>query len=374
MLILRKMFVNTVLVILFVLAFTLQGQTAPLINSMNISFIQGGAVNITGTGFGTKSIAKPVAWADFTNSLQPVSALSQIRAWYMVTTPLVLKSGAECPGGSGSCAGLLDGSIASIFTNAGAAAGILLEQGQPAFNAPGSYFYVYKKRKYHLVYQPPNSTGANVKQNRMWQMPWTTPDCFYHSFKSTIECEGAGMPTYNLGLQGIDFRPPNNQWCVEEFLVKASDKGVQNGQWLLYYNGVEKFNQAIMMRTAQGTASDGDMTLMFPIHDSFAGDLSWWNTNNMIWYDDVYVDRTWQRVMICAGSTWANRGQCEIQIPTVWSCSGSPETCTINAVVNKGSFVNGNIVYLFVVDANNNASQSCPITIGKSGPIICTLR
>ncbi len=107
-----------------------------------------------------------------------------------------------------------------------------------------------------------------------------------------------------------------------------------------------------------------DMTDMLIVHAIIANTPTW-NGSIHYYYDDLYLDDTWSRVMICAGSTWSNRGHCEIQIPTAWSGTNA------SIVVHPGTFANGNTAYLYVVDANNNASSGCQITIGSSGTKVC---
>jgi hypothetical protein len=77
-------------------------------------------------------------------------------------------------------------------------------------------------------------------------------------------------------------------------------------------------------------------------------------------YDDIYIDYTQARVEICNGSTWANRGICNTQIPTSWNAT------SISVGVNKGTFSQGDSKYLYVVDTNGNASAGTPITFGGS--------
>lgn len=81
-----------------------------------------------------------------------------------------------------------------------------------------------------------------------------------------------------------------------------------------------------------------------------------------IWMDDVYIDNTPQRVMVCAGSSWANRGHCEIQIPqNTWADSA------IEVKANQGAFTDSSTNYLYVVDAAGAANSSgLEITFGES--------
>lgn len=83
---------------------------------------------------------------------------------------------------------------------------------------------------------------------------------------------------------------------------------------------------------------------------------------------DLYLDNTWARVMACAGSTWANRGICEMQIPSSWTDNGQTNGASIAAKVNQGSFNNGQQAYLYVVDSNGVANPNGkPVTFGSGG-------
>ena len=77
--------------------------------------------------------------------------------------------------------------------------------------------------------------------------------------------------------------------------------------------------------------------------------------------DDGYLSFTKARVEIGNALTYSNCNHTEIQIPTAWSDS------SITFTVNQGSFLNGETAYVFVVDADGNASSGKEITIGGTG-------
>jgi hypothetical protein len=75
------------------------------------------------------------------------------------------------------------------------------------------------------------------------------------------------------------------------------------------------------------------------------------------WWDELYVDVNPTRVEVCSGATWEDRGKCEIQVPqNVWDSN------SIQIKINQGTFADGADAYLFVVDANGNASNGYPIS------------
>jgi hypothetical protein len=79
------------------------------------------------------------------------------------------------------------------------------------------------------------------------------------------------------------------------------------------------------------------------------------------YFDDVYVDNTFSRVVLTDNQTYSNSNMVEPQIPMSWS-DGS-----ITVMVNQGALPEGQ-AFLFVFDAGNNHNPvGFPITIGGSG-------
>jgi hypothetical protein len=80
--------------------------------------------------------------------------------------------------------------------------------------------------------------------------------------------------------------------------------------------------------------------------------------NGFYHFDDFFVDYTFARVELCAGSTWASHGVCEVQIPTMW------ETYTLALSANTGALPDGS-AYLYVVDSTGAVNATgFPVTIG----------
>jgi hypothetical protein len=79
------------------------------------------------------------------------------------------------------------------------------------------------------------------------------------------------------------------------------------------------------------------------------------------WMDDIYVDNSFARVMICSGSTWSSRSHCEMQIPTSWSSS------SITVKINRGSFGATDTAYLYVIDSGNANSDGYKMAFSGGG-------
>ena len=79
-------------------------------------------------------------------------------------------------------------------------------------------------------------------------------------------------------------------------------------------------------------------------------------------YDDIFLDFTQARVEICNGSTWANRGVCEIQIPNSWNNS------SLSFLMNQGAMSDSSSKYLYVVNSSGAVNVGGhPIVIGSGG-------
>jgi hypothetical protein len=80
------------------------------------------------------------------------------------------------------------------------------------------------------------------------------------------------------------------------------------------------------------------------------------------YFDDIYVDHTFSRVMLCNNATYGSATVCEPQIPSAWAAG------EITVTVNLGKLTDdvgaGNPAYLYVFDSNNDVSASHEVTLG----------
>jgi hypothetical protein len=74
------------------------------------------------------------------------------------------------------------------------------------------------------------------------------------------------------------------------------------------------------------------------------------NNNSFRFFDDLYIDSTLSRVMLCNNASYSASTVCEPQIPTAWDNS------SIAVVVNQGALSKGT-AYLFIFDAANNVNN-----------------
>ena len=73
------------------------------------------------------------------------------------------------------------------------------------------------------------------------------------------------------------------------------------------------------------------------------------NNNAFRFFDDVYIDSTLSRVMLCNNATYTSARICDPQVPSAWG------DASITVTVNQGSLPSGT-AYLFIFDANGVAN------------------
>ncbi len=129
------------------------------------------------------------------------------------------------------------------------------------------------------------------------------------------------------------------QWKVEEIQYKASSINAINGTFNVYQNGVLGSAKKFKMRT---TAYPNRYAMIFQDQVSNGAE-----PGSVVYYDELYIDDTWHRVIICQGKTWATCGHSsEIQIPTSWNDT------QIKVHLNLGGLNPKSLLFLYVFDKN----------------------
>jgi len=82
------------------------------------------------------------------------------------------------------------------------------------------------------------------------------------------------------------------------------------------------------------------------------------------YFDDIYIDTTWSRVVLANNQDYDSATIVEPQIPSAWSGN------SISATINLGA-ITDSTAYLFVFDADNNHNGGYEIQVGGSGSSTC---
>ncbi len=139
-------------------------------------------------------------------------------------------------------------------------------------------------------------------------------------------------------------------WVTEEVEYKTSAIDASDGLFKYYQNGLLATDQTIITRS---TARPGKYAKIFQSQVSNGAQIG-----SKVYYDSLYIDDTWHRVIICNGKTLDQCSNREIQIPTSWSDN------EITVRLNLGRLNLESSIFLYVLDENGVPNSSgwalCP--------------
>lgn len=294
---------------------------------------------VQGTGFGVKNHAAPIYWADFESGIDP-SPLGRRTTWDEFSSSLARTDVLAAPGSQYAVRGDLGLDIGNYP---------VIVLGLKQYEADKMYIFVkrYYATDLSLFYN-------NLKTLRFWHNldagplihDWYTA---YVTGSPIAFCELT--ETYAHWLT----RPivAGNTWITQEYEYKTGDIDQANGIVHQYENGVNVSSSAdirddnFVMRTSAYPDKYNDWFIQ--------DDVSNYHTTqpgNFVYYDDVYMDDSWARVMIGNKPTWTESTQREIQIPSAWSDN------SISVTLNQGGFPSFNSAYLYVIDPDGNVNQT----------------
>lgn len=317
-----------------------QAQTAaPLISSIAGVVSDGSVVTISGSGFGSKSVAAPYMWDSVDN--QSYSGVSE---------------GALVPAGSGYVWQYNDTTYSD---------GIKLTRNRTSRGLRASHYYLDVKgwltgwdnmdggnaaKLYATWWMKPSANivcgpsgqCASTKVIRVWSssnaqraaLSWTGNQITYEYG------DGRGQISHWKNWQGL-----SNEWNRLEVYVDNPSGLIE-----LYTNG------ALVDRLEVGQpAYYLDRIWRIGLDPSMPENL---DQSLKVDFGEIYLDNTPARVEVCTGSVWSNKGQCEIQIPTAWSNN------SIQVKINQGNLTNSQQAYVYILNNNNITSQNgYPVTI-----------
>lgn len=259
---------------------------------------------------------------------------------------------------------------------------VRLDSAWPAFNSYNNYkFFVWEAAAPYDIYSSGGTnyeaaggcSGGTTGNRRSPQCDddWIAPNIYY------IQGSNCGDGnSYPVVTESTDVTNPLKEWVRAERILDYT-----GDYYRVLYDNVPMYD----------TTVDGDCTLslnngsaiggatlegFWKRCDCFPGDPGTCvapesGTGDMLdddacrFFDDVYIDTTMARVMLCTSQTYptAASATCEPQIPSAWS------TTSITFTVNQGAIAGGT-AYLFVFDsANDSNATGLAVTLAPSQPM-----
>ena len=314
---------------------------APSVSTISGAFFEGSSVSISGSNFGTKSVAAPVKWDNFNDGTNG-NQLS--KAKWPAQTAL---GGSTYPTYSNSV--LRTNDVMSVKT--------VMDGGEYScafgYDGTGKRYWYISYWRYDIAGTPSNYKHFRIYGNGSGNCPMAV----YTELSAETSIFGVGKEpdendagtttwTGNVGLRKV--------WTREEFYIDAGTRGNSDGSAKFWRDAV-LLNSFSFTQAALKAGYSGELSIA-RINNYWAG-----SGGITSYFSEAYIDNTQARVEIGNASTWNSCTHREIQIPTAWS------DYSITITFNTGSFVENNTVYLFVVDANGNVnSEGYPVTIQKA--------
>jgi hypothetical protein len=321
---------------------TTSAYAAPSISNITGTVSTGQSVTVSGSGFGTKAMAPPVIF-DTVDNQSSYSGLS---------------NGASVPyGGSYPWGDNTDGTGNMLFSTT---------EGRN-----GSKCYKGLNTSWKATVG--NVTFSNPSQQIYASWWWKTDTAAYNSSISQ------SSKFIRLG-SSTDISNLTFSWTEEAAYVYSTNGGGYGSQtgnlwaswlgkvnsWDFYEVSIDWANKTYTLKINNQVSKQQSWSGITPFNFDYIWKIGWdgGGTNPIFltsWLDDIYVDRTFSRVMIGNASTYSACTHFEMQPPTTWNANGQ----SITANVNQGSFANGTTAYLYVVDSAGTASNGQQITFGS---------
>ena len=321
---------------------------SPVINSISGNIFNNSPITISGSGFGAKTVAAPVLW-DRVDNISSYSNLTN-----GATIPVGGSNPWPSPYGNSSGDGLVK------YNTSDTQRGISTAQYK-ATNAVAGYLdgLTWTATNYAYVSwwwkQDRDVSGGDHSSKflRMSNVSDETGKTFSFTQMANYVYGPDGYCQNSGGLQWDGWGGNANSWNFIETWFNSS-----NRTYTIRINGQELSNN-ISWSGCSAFSFNELWKIGFDGGGTNPPAITWW-------MDDIYVDNTFSRVMLGNASTYSASTHLEMQTPTAWSTN----SVTINA--NQGSFTPGQTAYLYIIDANGNASNGYPVTIGGGPSATCS--
>jgi len=356
---------------------------APSITGVSGNVSHGQSISISGSEFGGKSTAAPVAW-DNCNHGQDItirwSGAWPESAYQPTSAPRYTTPINGVPTAHSNASKYLAGRADAVAWNSGGFPRNVMVWKTRTISSYPVYSYI----SWYQRVDPNSNFGGNFKYfdfstgNTPYTMNSSSDSNWYIEYVGGVgnshHWNDDGESLYSQVCNGYfnsDYLCNSNymggsvnvttQWAKIELIIKYTD---QNDGWY------DVFENGVLKRSTANTGGTGQHSYNGPTdrytgtsrNEGIGGYGELGNTNNWRYFNDLYLDYTQARVMLGNANTLATSTVREPQPATLWD-SGS-----ISVTVNAGALADSSTAYLYVVDSSGEVnSTGYPVTIGESG-------
>lgn len=338
---------------------------APVVQQVSGPFDHNATITISGSGFGSKTTAAPLVWDNASsNSLTDKWSgawPSQLPGYNTNYYSPMRGINPPHPRDTRYIAG-------AHAANKGAYSGyaVMVYKSIPLPTLP-YYIYAswYQRADDQWHFGGDNnfktfdySEGDNPYANKSWYTclgpphPGSTSDGAQWVIETSTPLSNPDRNGHNAWW-GSAVNPMAGEWSKVEIAIKVTDQS--DGYINVWENGHSVVNYVGVTDNYGGTLR----TISVGGYARMQG-----YTSNWRYFDDVYVDTSLSRIVLADKPVLSEATIIENQIPSAWSDN------SITATANLGKFVQGQSVYLFVVDSTGTPSASgMAITAGGAAVV-----
>jgi hypothetical protein len=340
------------------LAFSVQSWAAPTVSSVSGTFGYEQAIYVSGSDFGTKIRNKPFFYGDWQDGSIIGDPVASNSSTIGIQNYTIVTDNSNMRWGNGYI-------VKSNWTRDGTATGrsATLNLDVTTYGAGGSKMYVAGWRKWVN-----GDTNGNWKLLRKFSPGGA--GTYPNGYIGNGDIANTGNWSWNLENQGNinggtqkygSYSVPTSTYRLEEYFFKHNTPGgTQNGSIDIRLN-----NSTVV---SDSSFAFDYASLTGPIRHVYFQDTKTAISNpdpgaSMASYiSELYIDDSWNRVVIGNASTYSACTQLEIQPFTFWS------NTSITVRLRPGAFANATGKFLFVVDNDNNASSGFALSSLSGAP------
>ncbi|NTW27427.1 MAG: hypothetical protein HGA36_03815 [Candidatus Moranbacteria bacterium] len=333
---------------------------APSVNAIAETLTHGNVLTVGGSDFGSKiNIATPLVWDDF--NVGNDGDLLSVHGWNVGTDNIL----SERPQlSSNKLRHVNTNNVAKFYFTRNPSYYAEDVAWRDELPVVGKKRYVDYWMWYEMPIQPMGQEAHQLKLVRMQSGPGESTDNVNFPTINTYAWRYNGgvrelyFPIYsNLTDSESIYTTPflDGSWVHVKMWIDVGTENNNDGILKVWSNGSVLFDRADIKHIATGYGLKNWYD-NFQI-GKYLGNTPTQDVETTIYFSDVYYDTSWARVEIGDNQIYNNCSHTEIQIPSSWSDNA------IDIRINAGSFATNANAYLFVIDADGNASAGQLITI-----------
>lgn len=341
--------IPSIIVLVMVLATAALAQ--PQISAVSGDLDHGTRLQIGGSGFGAKSVARAMKFEDFEGA-QPGASIGSEGYWSLRSD----NSGADTPSYTTEFTRTANSPQVAKFPlkslhDYAIKSGLDFSSGRIYYDYWVRYRWASSSIRHQIkLARLGSGTSDSYVYPHFVTEHWVGGSGCYSDARRGQACGGGANTDWDYDC------PPENQWQHVQIAIDYGTPGGNDARYEIWQDGVYKGGD-------EGFSwhCPGDPVFQQVWIGGYLGNTDADGMETTIYYDDVYFDDSWARVEIGDAPQYDACTHRETQLPQAWSNNA------VEVDLNLGAFEAGETAYLYVTDEEGRVnSTGYAITLGNS--------